>query len=56
MTVTLELHRNSINALFFSINAVLFVRPIEEPVAFDALLQPTSLQYSVSRARSRVGA
>jgi type VI secretion system protein ImpF len=56
VTVTLELHRNSINALFFSINAVLFVRPIEEPVAFDALLQPTSLQYSVSRARSRVGA
>lgn len=53
--VALELHRKTVNALYFSINAVLFVRPAQEPVAFDALLQPTSLQYSVSRNR-RVGA
>ncbi len=51
--VELELQRNAINALFFSINAVLFVNPAQEPVAFDALLQPTSLQYSVSRPRGR---
>lgn len=54
--VDLELHRKTVNALYFSINAVLFVRPAQEPVAFDALLQPTSLQYSVSRHRPRVGA
>jgi type VI secretion system protein ImpF len=53
--VDLELQRKTINALYFSINAVLFVRPAQEPVAFDAFLQPTSLQYSVSRQRSRQG-
>jgi type VI secretion system protein ImpF len=54
--VDLELHRKTVNALYFSINAMLFVRPAQEPVAFDALLQPTSLQYSVSRHRPRLGA
>lgn len=49
--VELELHRQAINALHFSIRAVLVVNPAQEPVAFDALLQPTSLQYSVSRKR-----
>lgn len=53
--VNIELHRNTVNALFFSINAVLFVKPAQEPVAFDALLQPTSLQYSVRRQRARTG-
>lgn len=53
--VELELHRKTVNALYFSINAVLFVRPAQEPVAFDAMLQPTSLQYSVSRHRLRAG-
>lgn len=54
--VELEAQRKTANALNFSINAVLFVRPAQEPVAFDALLQPTSLQYSVSRQRLRPGA
>ncbi len=53
VSVELELQRKTVNALYFSINAVLFVRPAQEPVAFDALLQPTSLQYSVSRQRLR---
>lgn len=53
--VDLELHRKTINALYFSINAVLFVRPVQEPIAFDAFLQPTSLQYSVRRQRNRQG-
>lgn len=55
VSVELELQRKTVNALYFSINAVLFVRPTQEPVAFDALLQPTSLQYSVSRQRLRAG-
>ena len=49
--VDLELQRKTVNALYFSINAVLVVRPAQEPVSFDALLTPTSLQYSVSRQR-----
>lgn len=49
--VDIELHRKAVNALYFSINAVLVVRPAQEPVSFDALLTPTSLQYSVSRHR-----
>lgn len=53
--VDLELHRKTVNALYFSINAVLVVRPAQEPVSFDALLQPTSLQYSVTRHRPRLG-
>lgn len=53
--VDLELHRNAVNALYFSITAVLVVRPAMEPVSFDALLQPTSLQYSVARHRARLG-
>ncbi|PKO26751.1 MAG: type VI secretion system baseplate subunit TssE [Betaproteobacteria bacterium HGW-Betaproteobacteria-5] len=52
--VEIELHRKTINALYFSINAVLVVRPAQEPVSFDALLQPTSLQYSISRHRRQV--
>jgi type VI secretion system protein ImpF len=51
--VTLELSRNSINALYFTIKAMLVVRPAQEPVSFDAMLQPTTLQYSVHRPRQR---
>jgi type VI secretion system protein ImpF len=47
--VSLELSRQAINALFFSIKAMLVVRPAQEPVSFDAMLQPTTLQYSVNR-------
>lgn len=53
--VELELHRKTVNSLYFSINAVLYVRPVNEAVAFDAFLQPTSLQYSVSRPIGRQG-
>ncbi|MBS1140752.1 MAG: hypothetical protein H6R13_2205 [Proteobacteria bacterium] len=53
--VDLELNRKAVNALYFSIKAVLVVRPAQEPVSFDALLQPTSLQYSVTRQRMRLG-
>jgi type VI secretion system protein ImpF len=51
--VTLELNRQSTNALYFSIRAVLVVRPAQEPVSFDALLQPTTLQYCVNKQRLR---
>lgn len=50
--VSLELSRHSINSLLFSIRALLVVNPAQEPVSFDALLQPTTLQYSVNRHRN----
>lgn len=51
--VSLELERNAVNALYFTIKAMLVVRPAQEPVSFDAMLRPTTLQYSVSRSRQR---
>lgn len=48
---TLDLRNRSSNSLHFSISAMLELHPAREPVSFDALLQPTTLQYSVSRAR-----
>jgi type VI secretion system protein ImpF len=51
--VTLELAQQSTNALFFAISALLVVYPAQEPVSFDALLQPSTLQYSVKRGRPR---
>jgi type VI secretion system protein ImpF len=49
--VSLELDAQSTNALYFSIRAKLVVHPAEEPVSFDAMLQASTLQYSVTRSR-----
>ncbi|UKE74529.1 type VI secretion system baseplate subunit TssE [Xanthomonas graminis] len=37
--------------LHFTIHALLDMEPAREPVSFDAMLQPSTLQYSVSRLR-----
>ena len=50
--VSLELNRRAVNALYFSIKALLVVRPAQEPVSFDAMLQPTTLQYTVHKNRA----
>jgi type VI secretion system protein ImpF len=42
----------SVGRLHFSISAMLVVRPAQEPVSFDALLQPTTQQYSIAPARN----
>lgn len=49
--VGLEVGKESVNRLRFSISATLLVHPIREPVSFDALLQPTTLHYSVESGR-----
>lgn len=49
--VSLELESGSVNRLRFVINALLVVHPSTEPVFFDALLQPSTLQYSVARTK-----
>lgn len=55
---TLELNNNAINKLNFSITALLVIRESKEPVLFDAVLTPSSLQYAISstrRAVARIG-
>lgn len=49
--VSLELEEGAVNRLKFAIHALLLVHPSTEPVFFDALLQPSTLQYSVSKVR-----
>jgi type VI secretion system protein ImpF len=47
----LEVREGAINSLNFSITALLVVSSSEEPVNFDAVLQPSTLHYSISKAR-----
>lgn len=49
--VTLEGNGRGAGALHFAIHALLDLHPAREPVSFDAMLQPNTLQYSVSRLR-----
>ena len=51
---SLELQDGSINRLNFAITAMLVVNTAQEPVNFDAVLQPSTLQYSISKSRNPV--
>ena len=51
--VKFELSAQATNVLCFAIQALLVVHPATEPVSFDAMLQPSTLQYSVARARAK---
>jgi type VI secretion system protein ImpF len=46
----LDLQGESVNRLNFSITAVLVASVSQEPVNFDAVLTPSTLQYSISKA------
>ncbi len=48
---TLEIEQNAINKLNFAITALLVIHESKEPVSFDAILQPSSLQYSISSSK-----
>lgn len=53
---TLEIQEESINRLNFAIRALLVVNATSEPVNFDAVLQPSTLHYSISKSRTnRIG-
>lgn len=54
VSASLEIQRDSINRLNFSIKALLVVNEVHEPVNFDAMLQPSSLQYSIRKSHSVV--
>jgi type VI secretion system protein ImpF len=51
---SLEVQEDAINCLNFAITAVLIVSSSHEAVNFDAVLQPSSLHYSISKARRAV--
>jgi type VI secretion system protein ImpF len=48
---SLEVRENEINRLYFVIAALLVVSESHEPVNFDAVLQPSNLHYTISKAR-----
>lgn len=48
---SLTIQEGAINRLNFAIAAMLVVHADQEPVNFDAVLQPSSLQYTISKAR-----
>jgi len=48
---SLELRADAVNRLNFAITALLVVSSAHEPVNFDAVLQPSSLHYTISKAR-----
>jgi type VI secretion system protein ImpF len=45
----LEMREDSVNRLRFSITALLVANESQEAVNFDAVLQPSTLQYSISK-------
>jgi type VI secretion system protein ImpF len=47
----LELRDDAVNRLNFSITALMVVSTAHEPVNFDAVLQPSSQHYTISKAR-----
>lgn len=49
--VDLELEQGSVTGLRFTISALLMAHPASEPVSFDAMLQPSTLQYRISPQR-----
>lgn len=56
VNASLEMEQGSVNRLNFVINATLQVDALEEPVNFNAVLQPSSLHYSISKAARTVRA
>jgi type VI secretion system protein ImpF len=46
ISVVLEIEEGAVNRLCFVIHALLRVHSLAEPVYFDALLQPSTLQYA----------
>jgi len=45
----LDVREGTINRLNFSITGLLVASASEEPVNFDAVLQPSTLQYSINK-------
>ncbi|HEY0588379.1 MAG TPA: type VI secretion system baseplate subunit TssE, partial [Pseudoduganella sp.] len=48
---SLEMQEGGIDRLNFAITALLVLHAAQEPVNFDAVLTPSSLQYTISKAR-----
>lgn len=52
--VTLAAEAGSVKSLCFSISAMLVVKPVNDPVNFDAVLQASSLKYAVKQGRKLI--
>jgi len=52
----LEPRAGSVNRVDFIITAMLHVHPAHEPINFDAVLQPSTLHYSINRSARGVSA
>lgn len=53
---SLEVREGAINRLGFNISALLVVSATQEPVNFDAVLQPSSQHYTISKGRRQASA
>jgi type VI secretion system protein ImpF len=55
VSASLEHEAGSVNRLNFVITAKLLVNPSTEPVNFNAVLQPSSLRYAISKSHRQRG-
>jgi type VI secretion system protein ImpF len=55
VSASLEAEDGSVNRLNFVITAKLVVSPEAEPVNFNAVLQPSSLRYSINKSQRQRG-
>lgn len=56
LRVMLLVDSRATSVLYFAINAMLQIGTAHEPVTFDATLQPSTLQYSVSKGWAKAAA
>jgi type VI secretion system protein ImpF len=56
VSASLELEKGSVNRLAFVINATLHMDSASEAVNFNAVLQPSSLNYSITKAARQASA
>ncbi len=54
VSASLDVREDAINSITFSISATLTLSADQEAVSFDANLQPSSLHYTISKARRRL--
>jgi type VI secretion system protein ImpF len=55
VSASLEPEVGSVNRLSFVITAKLLINPSAEPVNFNAVLQPSSLRYAISKSQRQRG-
>lgn len=49
--VSMHIDSDQVGSLFLTIKAVLNLKPLQEPVVFDAVLNPSTQQYAINPSR-----